>query len=206
MNNQIEISIPKNVENLVLPDPSLITFYKNINERILWLDAEVDDYYLEFLRYILSWNQEDKGVPVESRKPIKLLIHSYGGDLDINNSLIDVIKMSSTPIYGYNMGVACSAACFIFMACHKRFTMPSAYFLIHKGSSQNIGGTFDQVISNIQEYQRKIDALAVYILANTKIDEETFEENIASEWFISAEQSVEYGISDSIITNIDEII
>jgi ATP-dependent Clp protease protease subunit len=206
VNNQIEISIPKNVENLSLPSPELITFYKNINNRILWLDAEVDDYYLEFLRYILSWNQEDRGIPVESRKPIKLLIHSYGGDLDINNSLIDAIKMSSTPIYGYNMGAACSAACFIFMACHKRFSMPNAYFLIHKGSTGNISGTFDQVISEIQEYQRKIEALSIYILANTKIDEETLEENITTEWYISAAQSVEYGISDSIIKNIDEII
>lgn len=206
MNNPIEILIPKDVENLVLPAPELLTFYKNINERILWLDAEVDNYCLEFIRYILSWNQEDKDVPMESRKPIKLLIHSYGGDLDINNSLIDIIKMSQTPIYGYNMGAACSAACFIFIACHKRFTMPNAYFLIHKGSSNNIGGTFDQVISEIQEYQRKIDTLSEYIMTNTKIDEQTFDENIDTEWFISANQSVEYGISDSIITSINEII
>ena len=130
MSNQIEINIPNKLENLNLPAPELITFYKNLENRTLWLDTDVNDCYLEFSRYILQWNQEDINISIEQRKPIRLLFYSHGGDLDVNFSLIDTIKLSKTPIYGYNIGLAESAACFIYMSCHKRYTLPNASLLM----------------------------------------------------------------------------
>ena len=97
MNNQLEITIPDKLENMQLPSPELLTFYKNLSERVLWLDSTVDDYFLEFSRKIIEWNRQDKGKSISDRKPIKLMIYSYGGDLDINNSLVDIIKLSNTP-------------------------------------------------------------------------------------------------------------
>ena len=47
----LDIAIPQSVENLQLPDASLITYYKNLEKRILWLDSEVDDYFLEYGKY-----------------------------------------------------------------------------------------------------------------------------------------------------------
>ena len=44
-----------------------------------------------------------------------------------------------------------------------------------------------------------------YVLDNTNIDEETFNENFGTEWFISAKEAVEYGIAHKIIDDIDEI-
>ena len=204
--NAINIEIPKDIENLALPSPELITFYKNIEDRVLWIDSEIDNYCLEFARYIIQWNKEDKDIPAESRKPIKLMVTSGGGDLSTTNSIIDVIKISKTPIYGYNMGLAASGACFIFMACHKRFTLPKASFLIHQGSAENISGTFEQILLYVHEYQRQIEELAQYILENSSIDEETLEENITSEWYMDSETAVRFGVCDFVIKSIDEII
>ena len=83
----MEIYIPESIEDLQLPAPELITFYKNLEHRTLWLDSEVDDFYLEYGRYIIEFNREDKGIPVEERQPIKLMIMSPGGLLYINNAL-----------------------------------------------------------------------------------------------------------------------
>lgn len=200
----LDIMIPKSVENLQLPDSSLITFYKNLENRILWLDSEVDDYFLEYGKYILQWNQEDIGKPVEERKPIRLLFFSPGGSLDINNAMIDIIKSSKTKVIGINMGIAQSAGAFIYLACHERLTMPKAGFLLHRGQGR-FDGTYDEIISQVMEYQRQMDELERYVLDNTNIDEDTFNNSFGTEWYIPAKEAVEYGISHKIITNIDEI-
>lgn len=200
----LDITIPQSVENLQLPDASLITFYKNLENRIIWLDSEVDDYFLEYGKYILQWNQEDVGKPVEERKPIRLLFFSPGGSLSINNAMIDIIKHSKTKVIGINMGIAQSAGAFIFLACHERLTMPKAGFLLHKGQGA-FDGTYDEVICQVMEYQRQISELGKYVLEHTKIDIDTFEENFGSEWFINAQEAVEYGVADRIVTDVDEI-
>lgn len=200
----LDIAIPKSVENLQLPDAALITYYKNLENRILWLDSEVDDYFLEYGKYILQWNQEDAGKPVDERKPIRLLFFSPGGSLDINNAMIDIIKKSKTKVIGINMGIAQSAGAFIYLACHERLTMPKAGFLLHRGSG-NFGGTYDEIICQVMEYQRQMEELEKYVLANTNIDEQTFADNFGTEWYIAAKDAVEYGIAHRVITDIDEI-
>ena len=206
MTNELNITLPKEVENLQLPSPELVTYYRNLENRVLWLDTEVSDYWLEFSRNIIEWNREDKNTPVEQRKPIRLMFFSYGGSLDINNTLVDTIKLSKTPIYGINVGQACSAGCCIYLACHKRFAFPNATFLVHQGSTEGISGTYNEVVSYIMEYQRKIEELIIYLKENTKIPDEILEEKIDTEWFISAREAVQYGICDKIVENLDEVL
>ena len=203
----MEILIPESAENLQLPAPELITFYKNLENRVIWLDSEVDELFLEYARYIIDFNRDDKDIPVEDREPVKLMIMSPGGSLAIQNLLVDVIKLSKTPVHGYNMGMADSAACFIFMACHKRFAMPKSSFLLHKGSTSNMSGTYDQVAAEMDEYKRLIGELATFILDNSKIPEETLVRNLGGEWYVTAKQAhEEYGFVDEIITDISMLL
>lgn len=202
---ELQIAIPQNAENLMLPSPELVTFYRNLENRTIWVDDEISEFTLEFGRHIMRWNQEDKGKPIEDRTPIKILFHSPGGDLSVNNAMIDIIEMSKTPIYGYNMSEAASSACFIFMACHKRYAMPKSVFLLHKGSGA-FSGDFATVIAQVEEYQRQIEELAEFILSHSNIDEKTLMENLGGEWFVTARQAVELGLCDKIITDIDEIL
>lgn len=206
MSNELNITLPKNIENLQLPSPELVTYYRNLENRVLWLDTEVDDYWLEFSRKIIEWNREDKDIPVEWRKPIRLMFFSYGGSLDVNNTLIDTIKLSKTPVYGINVGQACSAGCFIYLACHKRFAFPNATFLVHQGGTEGISGTYNEVVSYIMEYQRKIEELIIYLKENTKIPDDILEEKIDTEWFISAQEAIQYGICEKIIESLDEVL
>lgn len=203
---EINISIPSNIENMQLPSPELLTYYRNLENRVLWLDSDVDENWLEFSRKIIEWNREDKKIAVEKRKPIKLMFFSYGGSLDVNNALIDTIKLSKTPIYGINIGQACSVGCFIYLACHKRFTFPNATFLIHQGGGDGFSGTYAQVIAAVTEYQRKIEELEIYLRKNTKIPDDILEENITTEWFLNADEALQYGICDKIVENLDEVL
>lgn len=198
------VYIPTNVENLKLPEPELVNYYKNLDKRILWLDDEVDDNYYEFVRYIIHWNMDDTGLPEEARKPITLMINTMGGDLSVCNALIDVIKMSRTPVRAVNMGCCFSAGSFIFLACKERFVLPRSTFLIHKGSG-SFSGAYDEVVCQIEEYARQIDELIEYLHESANIPEEEIEAHINSEWYINAEKSVEWGIATDILTDFDRL-
>lgn len=207
MDELMQITIPNNLENLQLPSPELLMYYKNLSHRVIWLDTHVDEMWLEYERQIIEWNREDKNIPIEERKPIKLMFFSYGGHIDINYSFIDLIQKSKTPIWGVNMGQACSAACFIFIACHKRFAMPRSSFLIHQGGVDGgFSGTYEQVIAAIMEYQRQMDELGKYLIEYTNITQEILDEKFASEWYLTATDAINLGVADKIIEDIDEIM
>lgn len=203
----IDVQIPEVAENLQLPDPCLLQFYRNYENRILWIDDEIDARTLEYAKMIMQWNFEDKkaGTPADKRVPIKIIFFSPGGDLNINNLMLDCIAASTTPIIGVNAGMAASSGCFIYLACHKRYTFPNAEFLIHKGAGQ-FAGTYNEVISAIMNYQRQIETLGEFVLSRTNIPQEVFEENFETDWYLTAQEAIEYGVSEKIITSLDEIM
>lgn len=102
----LDIAIPQNAENLQLPDPSLLQFYKNYENRIIWIDDEITTMTLEYAKMIMQWNFEDKqkNIPINERTKIKVVFFSPGGDLEVNNCLVDTISLSQTPVVGVNGG------------------------------------------------------------------------------------------------------
>ena len=202
-----DISIPKDVENLQLPDPSLLQFYKNYENRIIWIDDEITTMTLEYSKMIMQWNFEDKqnNIPAKERKPIKVIFFSPGGDLEVNNCLVDTIQLSITPVIGVNVGMAASSGCFIYLACHDRLTFPSAEFLIHKGAGK-FSGSYNDVVAAIINYQRQIEELGKFVLSRTNIPEDIFYENFENDWYLSANEAVQMGVSHRIINSLDEII
>lgn len=204
MEQLVSVQVPKDIENLLLPDPSLLMFYENYENRIIWLDTEVDENWLEFAKKIIAWNAEDKGKPVEERKPIKLFFYSPGGDLDVNNMFIDIIKLSKTKIIGIAVGIACSAACFIYMACHERLTLPRAKFLLHSGSAEGISGTAAQIEAYNAQYKKEIKQLKEYLY--DYIPKKTVDAKMRGEWFFDAKEAVELGVAHKIIDSLDEVI
>ena len=217
--HKMECADPENVDELsdelletalpldsLLQTPELVTFYNNLSNRVLWLDTEVDESWLEYLRHIVLWNADDANVPVEDRIPIKLMFFSNGGSADVMWSLADVVSLSKTPVVGINMGVAQSAACTVYMMCHHRLTLPNASFLIHKGSIEGLNGTVEQVISYADEARRNTSRMLKIIFDNSKISQEVLEHNMSKDWFISAQEAIEYGIADGYVQSIDDIM
>ena len=202
----LQIHLPPDIENLALPAPELVTYYRNLSNRTIWIDFEIDESCLEIERLILQWNREDEGIPVEERKPIKLLIFSPGGALAVYESLADVISMSNTKVIGVNMGDAASAACFIYLSCHERLALPNARFLFHRGSIDGLSGSYAEVVAAIMEYQERIEKLCLKIVEKTNIKKEDIDEYMQADWYMTAEEAVQYHVCDRIVKNIDEIL
>lgn len=203
--NEIALMIPQSVENLQLPTPELVTYWQNENDRIFWIEDEITDALFECSKQIIRFNQMDKGIPAEDRKPIKFFIDSPGGDLETMLAFIGLVEISKTPIWTINAGVAYSAAGLILMSGHKRFALPNSQALIHTGSGQ-IGGTFDQTTEQMKNYKQMVDKMKNFIISHTKIDLKLFNKNKSKDWFINTEDQLELGIVDTIVSDLDEII
>ena len=202
-----DIAIPKNVENMALPDPALLNYWKDNEERIIWLDTEItQEYTLEVIKRIMAWNREDnnKKIGKHGRKPIYLYIFCNGGDLDTTMSLISCIETSKTPVIGINCGVAYSGGAYTLLACHKRYSLPRATILLHQGGG-GFQGTYEQVCAQLLAYQTQIEALVEFVKERTKYPTEEIEKNISGEWYISADEALKNGVIDKIITSLEEL-
>lgn len=193
------------VYNEQIASPYAVMERDNLDDRVLWIDQEIDESVsLEYIKFIHKWNKEDVGLEVEKRKPIRIMIFSYGGSLDVCNAIRDTIKASKTPVYGYNIGQADSAACVIFVSCHKRYLFENSQLLIHRGSG-TFSGNYQEVVSQIMNYQTKISDLAGFFLSHSSIPEDVFNEHYGDEWYVSAEEAIEWKLADCIITSLDEV-
>lgn len=202
--DNIVVSIPERA-NATIPDPSLLWYYEDLEDRVYQLVGEVDEGLLDFSRHVIRWNREDKGKPVEERKPIKLFFFSPGGSLDINYSVIDIIRLSKTPIIGVNMGVCCSAAAYIYLACHKRYMLPHSYFVFHQGSSQ-MSGTYGEVVAIMTDYQNQVAELSSFMEERTTYTSEEITDNIVTEWYVREEEALEKGVCHAVIEDIEVLL
>lgn len=189
------------IENVQLPTPELLTFYKDKERRCLWIDDEINNLSLEICRLIIQWNREDENQPISNRTPIKLFFFSPGGDLDVNYTIIDTIKMSKTPVYGINMGSCCSAAAYIYLACHKRFMLPHSYFLFHQGSSQ-MSGTYGEIVAAMEAYQSQVNELSSFMKERTNYTLDEITDNIVGEWYVRKDEAIEKGVCHQIVDDI----
>ena len=205
--DNITLHIPQPLENMNLPNPELLSYYSDLEKRIIWLEEEVTECTLEFVRKIIEWNREDEmnGLEPKDRKPIKIFFFSPGGDLDVNYALIDTIRLSKTPVYGINIGRCCSAAAYIYLSCHHRYMMNHSYFVFHQGSSQ-LSGNYNEVVAIMNDYQGQVAELSNLMKERTLYTEEEIMDNIVTEWYVRKEEALEKGVCHEIINDISVLL
>lgn len=200
----LDIVIPPEAD-VKLPDPSLLAYYNDKQERAIWIDSDIDDCTYEITKQIYEYNRQDKDIPVESRKPIKIYINSFGGDLYQCFALISAIGASKTPVYTINTGVAMSAGMIILLSGHKRFAVKYSIAMCHSGSG-SVGGDFEQTQSAMDNYKKMVDAMKTYILERTKIDSKTLSRKWTKDWYMFADEQVSLGVANEIVEDISEVV
>lgn len=189
--------------NWQLADPSLVNFYSDLENRTYWLSDEINNYTFDLVQYIIRWNREDKDIPVNQRKPIRIIVDCPGGHLSVSETVSNIIKMSKTPVYGIALGYVASGASVIYLSCHKKFALSNSVFVLHKGSCSGVSGTYDEIVAFARDYEKQMETLINFYIDNTNYTEEEIEENIQTDWYIRTEEALEKGIVDELITDID---
>lgn len=189
--------------NLSLADPSLVNFYLDLEQRIYWLVDEIGVNTEDLIQYIIRWNREDKDIPVDKRKPVKIIIDCGGGSLNISETICNIIKMSKTPIYGIALGYVASGASIIYLACHKKYALSNSVFVLHKGSCSGVSGTFDEMLAFMNDYEKQINDLIQFYRNSTKFTEEEIIDNIQTDWYVRLPEAQDKGMVDEVIQNLD---
>ena len=199
--------VERSKNDTVFPNPETYMYYKGLCDRVIWLDDVVNEVTaLPITRMILLWNKQDEKmkIPVEERKPIKIFIYTCGGGVEEIFHIADIIDLSKTPVYTYNMGIALSAGLDILISGHKRFALKNSKALYHSGSA-GIQGTAEQVQSQTAQYSKQLEVLNNRVLERTKISKDLLKKKKKTEWYITGQEQADLGIVDEIITDISDL-
>ena len=200
-------------ELLDSPKPSLdlgdIFYMQEYAKRKHFLTAEINSSSVEDVcKAIMHYNEEDKGVDVDKRRPIMLYLDTFGGETTSGFKLIDVIQSSKTPVYIVNQCTCYSMGFLIYIVGHKRFASKNATFLMHDGSLQ-IGDSGSKT-RDYMAFNDKVEARTKeMVLEVTNITSEMYDAKLREEWYMFADEAKELGIVDSIIgvdCELDDVI
>lgn len=188
-----------------LPDPGMLEFYNRLKNREIVWNGEIDDSTIEVGCYIAKWNAEDKDIPVEERKPIKIFINSDGGYLSTIMHVIDMITLSKTPVHTIGMGRVYSAGGLLLIAGHKRYVFENTTYLLHDGSTGTMG-TVAKCLDNLEFTKRQEERIRKYVLDRTNIPESEYDANYRKDWYLFSDEMITYGVADEIVTDINVIL
>ncbi|MCL2130766.1 MAG: ATP-dependent Clp protease proteolytic subunit [Treponema sp.] len=138
--------------------------------------------------------------------PIKIFIDSPGGDADAGYAIFDMIRFVKPPVWTIGMGLVASAAAIIQLACpgERRVGLPNSHYLIHQPLSGIRG-----VATDIEIHARELEKLREKI--NNLISSETgkpvsqVEKDTDRDYWMNAEEAINYGLISRIITKRDEL-
>ena len=142
----------------------------------------------------------------ESDDPITLYIGSPGGHVESGDTIFDMIRYIRPTVRTVGTGWVGSIATHIYLAPEKdqRFCLPNTRFLIHQPAG-GFGGTASDVEIHAREIVKTRERINAIIAERTGQPLERVERDTDRDYWMSAEESVEYGLVGKIINNLDEI-
>lgn len=171
-----------------------------LKNRIVFMGTPIDDQVANVVvAQLLFLNQEDPD------KTIHMYINSPGGQIYAGLAIYDTMKMISNPISTYAIGFSASFGTVLLAAGTKgqRYALPHATIHMH----QPLGGAQGQA-SDIEIHAKEILRLRARlneILAeSTGRSLETIERDTERDFFMDANQAVDYGLVDEVLKNKNE--
>lgn len=174
--------------------------FEDLENRKLFLNDAIDVDLIDSIVYhILRYNRLDAGIEKEKRKPITLYINSPGGDVSAGYGIIDAILTSETPVYTVNQGLCASMGFLIFIAGHKRYSMPHSQFLLHDGSVFAFNST--EKARDTMEFQTvQLEGMTKeFVLGHSKIEADLYDRRRRYEWWMLPDEAKEVGVVDYIV-------
>ena len=170
-------------------------------ERILFLGSEVNDAIANSLvAQMLYLDSEDNS------KPIYLYINSPGGSVTAGLAIYDTIQYIKSDVVTICVGLAASMGAFLLGAGTKgkRLALPHSRIMIH----QPLGGTSQRQASDIEIEAREILRMKEMLNNNmagmTGQPVEKIEKDTDRDYFMSAEEAMNYGLIDRVIAHPSE--
>ncbi|WP_163580754.1 ATP-dependent Clp endopeptidase proteolytic subunit ClpP [Gracilibacillus saliphilus] len=188
-------TIPYVIEQSSHGERSYDIYSRLLKDRIIIIGDEINDQVANIVTAQLLFLEADN-----SEKDISIYINSPGGSTSAGFSIFDTMELIKPDVRTICTGMAASFGALLLLAGTKgkRYALPNSEIMLH----QPIGGTKGQA-TEIEITARRILKLKSHI--NEIISERTGQsvEKVAKDterdYFLSAQEAMEYGIIDQII-------
>lgn len=188
--------IPTVIEKSTSGERAYDIYSRLLKNRIILLSGEITDetanVIIAQLLYLDSINNND----------ISLYINSPGGSITAGMAIYDTINLIKSDVSTTCVGIAASMGAFLLSSGTKgkRYCLPNSEVMIH----QPLGGVNGQateiniVANRILGLRKKLNKL---LSQHTKKTLKQVEKDTERDYYMTAEEALDYGIIDKIITN-----
>lgn len=142
----------------------------------------------------------------ESDDPITLYISSPGGHVESGDTVFDMIQYIKPVVRTVGTGWVGSIATHIYLAAEKehRYSLPNTRYLIHQPSG-GFGGDASDIEIHAREMLKTRERINEVIADRTGQTVAKVTEDTRRDFWMSAEESVEYGLVGKIIHNMGDV-
>jgi len=142
----------------------------------------------------------------ESEAPINVLISSPGGHVESGDAIHDLMRFVRAPVTTIGTGWVASAGTHIFLAAPKdrRVCLPNTRFMIHQPGG-GAGGPATDIAIQAKEILRTRERIARVIAKQTDQPLKKVLADMERDFWMSAEEAIEYGIVSRIIETHQEL-
>ncbi len=138
---------------------------------------------------------------ISRQKPIRMYVNSPGGWADDGFAIYDVMRFVDAPVHAICTGLAASAATIVMMGANEghRYTLPNSRWMLHQPSSGARGTASDIAITAKEIIRLREKANDLFVQA-TKQPLDRIQTDMQRDYWLNAQESVDYGLVDKIVT------
>jgi ATP-dependent Clp protease protease subunit len=168
-----------------------------LKERVIFMVGPVNDQMANLIVAQLLFLESEN-----PDKDISLYINSPGGSVSAGLAIFDTMNFIKPDVSTLCTGLAASMGAFLLAAGAKgkRFSLPNSRVMIHQPSGGSQGMASDIEIQ-AKEILYLRERLARIMAENTGQSVEQIHKDTDRDRFMSAEESVEYGLIDRVLTS-----
>ncbi|MCI5848823.1 MAG: ATP-dependent Clp endopeptidase proteolytic subunit ClpP [Lachnospiraceae bacterium] len=188
--------VPYVIEQTSRGERSYDIFSRLLKERIIFLGEEVTDASASIIiAQMLFLESEDPD------KDINFYINSPGGSVTAGMAIYDTMNYIKCDVSTMCLGMAASMGAFLLAggAKGKRYALPNSEIMIHQpsGGAKGQATEIRIVAENILKIKERLNRI---LSENTGKPIEQVEIDTERDNYMTAEEAMEYGLIDSIIT------
>jgi ATP-dependent Clp protease protease subunit len=187
--------VPMVIEQTARGERSFDIYSRLLKERVIFLIGPVEDYMANLVVAQLLFLEAEN-----PDKDIHLYINSPGGSVTAGMSIYDTMQFIKPDVSTMCIGQACSMGAFLLAggAKGKRFCLPNARTMIHQPSGGAQGQATD-ILIHAEEIIKIRQQLNERMAFHTGQSVETIAKETERDNFMSAEQSVAFGLIDAVL-------
>nr|WP_269466067.1 ATP-dependent Clp endopeptidase proteolytic subunit ClpP [Thalassotalea crassostreae] len=189
--------VPMVVEQTAKGERSYDIYSRLLKERVIFLCGQVEEHMANLIVAQLLFLESES-----PEKDIFLYINSPGGSVTAGMAIYDTMRFIKPNVSTVCMGQAASMGAFLLSAGEKgkRFCLPNARVMIHQplGGFQGQASDFEIHAKEILSIKEKLNRL---MAEHTGQDYKKVAKDTDRDNFLSAQEAVDYGLVDSILTN-----